>query len=121
TRDLSTVAEVKRRVSIPVVCNGDVIDAASAREALDATGCDGLMIGRGAIRNPWVFREIGAALHGGPPVVVDAAEKERVLLGYFDEILDRFGSERGALGRWKKITKYFTDGLPHGDVLKWAV
>lgn len=121
TLEYDTIAEVKRRLSVPVLFNGDIIDAASAKAALDATGCDGLMVGRGAIRNPWVFREIAHALYGGPEVVVDASEKERVLLGYYDDILARFGSEKGALGRWKKITKYFTEGVPHGEVLKWGV
>ncbi|HMV68071.1 MAG TPA: tRNA dihydrouridine synthase DusB [Myxococcota bacterium] len=116
--DLSTVAEVKRRLRIPVICNGDVVDAASARRALDETGCDGLMIGRGAVKNPWVFREIGHALYGGPPVVVDATERERVLLGYFREIRERFGSDAGALGRWKKISRYFTEGVARGELLR---
>jgi tRNA-dihydrouridine synthase B len=120
-RELDTIAEVKRRLDIPVLFNGDIVDAASAREALEYTRCDGLMIGRGAIRNPWVFREIGHELYDREPVVVDAAEKERVLLGYYDDILERFRSDKGALGRWKKITKYFADGLPHGDVLKFKV
>ncbi|MCB9680960.1 MAG: tRNA-dihydrouridine synthase [Alphaproteobacteria bacterium] len=117
-RELDTVAEVKRRLSIPVVFNGDIVDVDSAREAFVHTGCDALMIGRGAIRNPWVFQQIRHALFDGPAVVVDASEKERVLLGYFDAILHRFRSEKGALGRWKKISKHFTDGLPHGALLK---
>lgn len=121
TRRFDTVAAVKDRLSIPVIGNGDVVDVESARAMLDATGCDGLMIGRGAIRNPWIFRELGHALYGRAPVVVDLAEKERVLLAYYDDILDRFQSERGALGRWKAITKYFTEGLPDGDGLKTAV
>ncbi|MCB9663344.1 MAG: tRNA dihydrouridine synthase DusB [Alphaproteobacteria bacterium] len=112
------VAEVKRRLTVPVLFNGDVIDAESARAALGATGCDGLMVGRGAIRDPWVFRRIAHALYGGPPVVVDAAEQERVLLGYYDDILERFGSEKGALGRWKKITRYFGEGLEGGEILR---
>jgi nifR3 family TIM-barrel protein len=120
-RDLRTIAEVKRRLSIPVIANGDVVDAESARHTLAETGADALMIGRGAVRDPWVFRRVAHALHGGPEVVVDADEKERVLLGYYDAILERFGSEQGALGRWKKITKYFTEGQPHGDVLQRAV
>jgi tRNA-dihydrouridine synthase B len=120
-RELDTVAEVKRRLSVPVVCNGDIVDAASARHALAHTGCDGLMIGRGAIRNPWVFREIAHALFDGPPVVVDATEKERVLLAYLDDIHERFRTERGTLGRWKKIIKYFADGLPYGDRLRQRV
>lgn len=120
-RRLDTVAEVKAAVSIPVVCNGDIVDAHTARESLRETGCDGLMIGRGAVRNPWVFREIGHALYGGPEVRVDAEERERVLLGYFEEIRERFGSERAALGRWKKISRYFTDDVPHGERLKYGV
>lgn len=120
-RELDTIGAVVERLSIPVLANGDVVDAASARQTWEATGAAGLMIGRGAIRNPWVFREIEADQAGRPAPVVDASEKERVLLGYYDDILERFRSERGALGRWKKITKYFTDGLPHGDRLKWAV
>lgn len=120
-RHVDAVAEVKRRLSIPVLFNGDVVDAESAARALADTGCDGLMIGRGAIRNPWVFREIGAALYGGAPVVVDAAERERVLIGYFEDIRARFQSDRGSLGRWKKISRYFTDGVPFGDRLRDVV
>jgi tRNA-dihydrouridine synthase B len=120
-RELDTVAEVKRRLSIPVVFNGDVVDAASAREAFAHTGCDAVMIGRGAIRNPWVFREIAHELFGGPPVVLDAAEKERVLLGYMDDIHERFRTDRGTLGRWKKIIRYFADGLPYGERLRQRV
>ena len=111
---------MKRRLSVPVVFNGDIIDVASAREAFEYTGCDAVMIGRGAVRNPWVFREIRHELFGGPPIVVDATE-ERVLLGYFADILERFRSAKGALGRWKKIMRYFSDGLPYGDRLKLRV
>lgn len=119
-RTWDTVAEVKARLSIPVLANGDIVDVDTARQALDATGADGLMIGRGAIRNPWVFHEIAHALHGAPEVVPDAADKERVLMAYLDEILDRFDSPRGALGRWKGIGKYFVDGLPRGELVRTA-
>lgn len=118
TRDVSTIAEVKRRLSIPVIANGDVVDVPSARRMLDDTGADAVMIGRGAIQDPWVFRRIQADLAGRPPVVVDASEKERVLLAYFAEVADRSKTEHGALGRWKKIARYFTDGVPHGAVLR---
>jgi tRNA-dihydrouridine synthase len=52
---------------------------------------------------------------------VDAAERERVMLGYFAEIRDRFQHDRGALGRFKKLTKYFTHGIPYGSELREAV
>ncbi len=120
-RRLDTVAKVKAMVRIPVVCNGDVVDAASAASSLAETGCDALMIGRGAVRNPWVFREIAAAMHGWEPVSVDSTERERVLISYFTEIRERFGSDRASLGRWKKISRYFTEALPHGETLKRAV
>lgn len=120
-RELDTLAEVKRRLTVPVIANGDIVDVQSARTTLEHTGCDGLMIGRGAIKNPWVFREIGHALHDGPAVVVDATEKERVLLAYFDAQLARSRSEKGALGRMKKICRYFTEGLPYGADIRTAI
>lgn len=58
------IAAVKKAVDIPVIANGDVKDGSSALQMLEETGCDGLMIGRGAIGAPWVFREIRAALNG---------------------------------------------------------
>lgn len=64
TADRACMAAVKRAVSIPVIANGDVRDATSALETLRETGCDGVMIGRGALGNPFVFEEIRAALEG---------------------------------------------------------
>ncbi|MFV0413523.1 MAG: tRNA dihydrouridine synthase DusB [Oscillospiraceae bacterium] len=64
--DFEAVAQIKRAVSIPVLYNGDVTSGASALEALQKTGCDGVMVGRGAMGAPWVFAEIKAALQGRP-------------------------------------------------------
>jgi tRNA-dihydrouridine synthase B len=121
TMRLDTIAAVKQAVSIPVLANGDIVDADSALHVLRQTGVDGLMIGRGAIRDPWVFRQIGAALHGRPPVVVDEAERRRVLLAYFDAIRETFRTEKGALGRFKKIARYFVEGIRDGRDLKLRV
>lgn len=120
-RRLDTIAAVKQAVSVPVLANGDIVDAESALQTLRQCGVDGLMIGRGAIRNPWVFREIEAALHGQPAPVVGEAEKERVLLAYFTAIRSTFGHEKAALGRFKKISKYFVDGVREGQALKLKV
>ena len=57
-RELDTIAEVVNSLTIPVIANGDVLDIPSAISTLRHTGCAGLMIGRGAIRNPWVFRQL---------------------------------------------------------------
>ncbi len=107
-RDLSTIRRVKERVSIPVLANGDV-DETNAVETLRETGADGLVVGRAAIRDPWVFHRIRRALRGEPSLVVDDAERERALLGYYAAVRATFDSDRGALGRMKKIARYFSD------------
>lgn len=64
--DWDIIARVKEAVSIPVVGNGDIVDAKSALALKESTGCDGLMIGRGMLGNPWLFQQVKAALSGGP-------------------------------------------------------
>lgn len=120
-RELDTIRAVKQAVSIPVLANGDIVDVPSALDTLERTGCDGLMIGRGAIRDPWVFRKIEAALEGRSYPPVDRLERKRVLLGYLEAIRPNFRNEKGVLGRFKKIAKHFTDGVEGGAELKRAV
>ncbi len=62
--DWSLIAKVKAAVGIPVIGNGDVDGAEAALRMIDETGCDGVMVGRAALGNPWVFRDIAAALNG---------------------------------------------------------
>jgi tRNA-dihydrouridine synthase B len=119
-RDLSTIAAVKRRVAVPVVANGDV-DETNARSTLDETGADGLMIGRAAIRDPWVFLRVGRALRGEPPLVVDDAERERVLTAYFESLRAVLPAERWLLGRIKKLARYFGGDDDDGDELRWRI
>ncbi len=120
-RQLGTIAEVKRRVRIPVVANGDIVDESSALHTLAETGADGLMVGRGAVRDPWVFRRIERALAGRTAPGVDLAERERLLLAFYGTIRETFDSEKGALGRMKKIARYFGDGVEDGDDLRQAI
>lgn len=78
--DWSVIRAVKRSVSIPVVGNGDIHDSTSALKMLQETGCDGLMIGRAALGNPWIFSEIKASLSGSffsPP-----SESDRFKMAY---------------------------------------
>jgi nifR3 family TIM-barrel protein len=120
-RDLDVVAAVVDAVDVPVVANGDVVDAASAVETLRQTGAAGLMVGRGAVRDPWVFRRIGAALAGQDEPVVDLAEREALLLGWYADVAETFATERGAVGRMKKVIRWFADGVPGGEALRDAV
>lgn len=120
TRAVDKIAETKARLRIPVVGNGDIVDLASALRMFEDTGVDAVMIGRGAIKNPWVFKQISQAMRGEEPIVVDAAEKRRVLLAYFESLRGAFRTDHGALGRMKKIANYFTHGLPYGSALRVA-
>ena len=120
TRAVDKIAEAKQRVKIPVIGNGDIVDFESAARMFRDTGVDGVMIGRGAIKNPWVFVQVGQQMRGEAPMVVTAAVKRKILLGYFESLREEFRTDHGALGRMKKIANYFTHGLPHGSALRVA-
>jgi tRNA-dihydrouridine synthase B len=86
--DWTLIAAVKRAVSIPVIGNGDVTSVARAHQMLDETGCDAVMIGRGALGYPWIFRE----LNGGP--VPTPAERAALVTRHFDEHLAFVAGDR---------------------------
>lgn len=77
--DLSIIKEVKESVKIPVIGNGDVIDANSAVKMLEETGCDMVMVGRGALGKPWVFSEINAALRDDVRIMPEPPLSKRLL------------------------------------------
>ena len=120
-RMVDKIRETKDKLSIPVIGNGDVIDIPSAMRMFKETGCDGVMVGRGAIRNPWSLLQISQHLRGEEVTQITAADRRRVLLGYLDSLNGRFRSERGTLGRFKKISNYFTKGLPYGGDVRTLV
>ncbi|MEO5365972.1 MAG: tRNA dihydrouridine synthase DusB [Magnetococcus sp. WYHC-3] len=90
--DWSMIGEVVAAVSVPVVANGDIVDGASARQALAASGARGLMIGRGALGRPWVFRQVRAALAGLPePAEPSREEQHQVVREQFDAMVAFYG------------------------------
>lgn len=92
--DRGIIARVKDAVSIPVVGNGDVASFEDFVSMREETGCDGVMIGRGAYGAPWVFSEIIAGLEGREYVPLSADGKKAVLLGQFETVL----AEKGVNG-----------------------
>ena len=94
TADRSAIAAVKAAVSIPVIGNGDITSGQSAKEMLERTHCDGLMVGRGALGRPWIFREIKAALRGEPYAPPTVEERLRIAL----EHAERIEAQKGAHG-----------------------
>lgn len=125
-RAVDKIAETKARLRIPVMGNGDIVDVASALRMFRDTGVDGVMVGRGAMKNPWLLLQIAQVLRGEVPVEVTATERRRVLLEYLERIrvnLDpkRDGRERFALGRFKMVANHFVHGLPHGTELRTRI
>ncbi|MBR6053258.1 MAG: tRNA dihydrouridine synthase DusB [Clostridia bacterium] len=104
--DLSVIREVKRAVSVPVVGNGDVVDAKSALRMLNETGCDGLMVGRAAVGRPFVFREIRAAIDGKPIPEVTPAERLEAALRQLDLAIEDKGEKIAVLESRKQAAQY---------------
>ncbi|WP_423822642.1 tRNA dihydrouridine synthase DusB [Salinisphaera sp. SPP-AMP-43] len=94
--EYTTIAAVARAVSIPVWANGDVDSAAKAAAVLEATGADGLMIGRAACRRPWLFRQIAAYNAGRAlPADPDLADERELIIGLIEQIHDFYGETQG--------------------------
>ncbi len=86
TADRAAIGAVKAAVSIPVIGNGDILSGQDALSMLRETGCDGVMIGRGALGQPWIFSEVKAAIEGSPFTPPTAAERISVAIRHAERI-----------------------------------
>jgi tRNA-dihydrouridine synthase B len=118
--DWSHLARLKESLGIPVIGNGDVREPDDALRLLAATGCDGVMVGRGATRNPWIFRQIAARLSGGRIGEPTLADRRALILGHFHRVAER-ESSAFALHKLRKFTGWYTHGLPNGRRLRQEI
>lgn len=103
--DWSIIKAVKESVSVPVIGNGDVVDGRSAYEMFTQTGCDGIMVGRGAFGNPWVFTEIKAYLEGKPYTPPDSGQKKEIIRLQFKRLEEDKGT-RALVEARKHLSRY---------------
>jgi len=116
--DRLRIAELKRHVTIPVVGNGDVAGPQDAVAMLRETGCDGVMIGRATMKNPWIFRETADLLAGREPRPATLVERRDLMLGHFHAIERAAMEPREALHKLRTMTGWYTHGLPNGRALR---
>ena len=116
--DLDLIKRVKESVSIPVIGNGDITDEQSAAIMLEKTGCDALMIGRGALGNPWIFQRINAYLSECRLIPEPSiTQKMAVMLGHISKIIEYKG-EYTAMREARHHAAYYTKGLRGGAALR---
>lgn len=109
--DWSAIADVKREISVPLIVNGDIVDLTSARAALQASGADGIMIGRGAYGRPWIAAQIDAGLEGRVLADPDMETRLAIALGHFRDALSFYG-ERLGLKMFRKHLASYIEAAP---------
>lgn len=108
--DMDIIAKVKDAVSVSVIGNGDIYSASDALAMLNYTGCDGIMIGRGAMGNPWIFEEIAAALEGREFVPPSSEERVETALRQLYDMIEARGARAGFV-EGKKHMAWYSAGL----------
>lgn len=119
--DWDIIAQVKDAVKIPVIGNGDVVDAASAKALVEQTRCDGIMIGRAAQGNPWIFSQILTELETGVPANKPTIEEViSMILRHAKMQIEEKGDYTG-IREMRKHTSWYLSGYPHSAKIRGKV
>lgn len=121
TADWEAIAKVKKAVKIPVLGNGDVKSGEDARRLLETSGCDGVMIGRGGLGNPWIYKSIEAVINRSEMPEEPAFEdKRRIALKHL-ELEIRIEGEKVACLKFRRIACWYFQGLPGSALLRTRI
>ncbi len=119
--DWEIIARVKEAVSIPVIGNGDVTDGETAANLLTKTGCDGVMIGRAARGNPWLFRQVAAYLEKGERLSLPTMEEKKEMILRHAALQLEIKGEYTGVREMRKHLSWYTAGMPNSAKLRQSV
>ncbi len=110
------IRQVAEAVNIPVIGNGDVSTPHDAQALFEQTGCDAVMIGRAAAKNPWIFRQMEEYFHCGSYSQPTEADRYQLIRTYYDMLAEE--QAPGAVGKMKQFASWFTHGVRNGAELR---
>lgn len=116
--DWDIIAKVKKAVRIPVIGNGDITDAESAKAMLEQTGCDGIMIGRAARGNPWIFKEVTTFLETGVKAAPPTMQEVREVILRHAALQLQIKGEYIGIREMRKHLSWYTAGYPNSSRLR---
>ena len=119
--DWDIIRQVKEAVSIPVIGNGDIVDGKSAVKIMEETGCDGVMIGRAARGNPFIFKQINEYLENGTEPCKPSMEEIKATILRHSKLQMQYKGEYTAIREMRKHVAWYTTGLPHSAELRRKV
>lgn len=119
--DWEIIARVKENVSIPVIGNGDIADGESAARMIKQTGCDGVMVGRAARGNPWLFKQIAAYLKDGTVLPKPTAGERREMMLRHARLQLEYKGEYTGVREMRKHVAWYTAGIPNSARLRQNV
>ena len=118
TADWDAIATLKQAVEIPVLGNGDIWEAADALRMVEHTGCDGVVVGRGCLGRPWLFRDLAAAFGGDHVTELPSLGEVSAMMRRHAELLaEQMGEERGSV-EFRKHIAWYLKGFPAGGSLR---